>query len=93
MKLIALIVLSIAAYAITLGVLDRVLRVDSESQFYWLCFFVSSIVLAIGLFVGLRRAKTKRTIAIATVLASVFLVFAGDIVLAVAYSCSKGVCL
>lgn len=93
MKLIALIVLSVASYAITLGVLDRVLLVDSESQFYWLCFVISGIVLAIGLFVGFRRAKTSRTIAISTAFVSVLAVIAGDIVLAVAYSCSKGVCL
>lgn len=93
MRLVVLILVSIAAYAITLGVLDRLLHVGSESQLYWLCFVASGLVLAVGLFNGFRRARTSWFIVAATSFACVLLVAAGDIALAVAYSCSQGVCL
>jgi hypothetical protein len=93
MKLVALIVLSIASYVATLLLLDRILLVSSESQLYWLCFVASLAALGAGLFAGFRRAKASRTVATAALLASLVLVVIGDLAFAVWYSCAKGVCL
>jgi hypothetical protein len=93
MKLLALIVLSIASYVATLLLLERIFLVASESQLYWLCFAVSISVLGAGLFAGFRRAKASRIVATAALLASLLLVVVGDIAFAVWYSCAKGVCI
>jgi ABC-type Fe3+ transport system permease subunit len=92
MRLIGLILLSVLAFGLTLFLMDRVLDIQSD-QFYWLCFAASGIVLAAGLFIGFRSSKTASWIAIISILATTFLVILGDIVLAVVYSCAKGVCL
>ena len=85
--------LAIVTYGVTLWLLDHAFGVPSESQLYWFCFASSGLVLVAGLVAGFRRTQFRLGVAAPAILVSLLLVACGDIALAVAYSCAKGVCL
>ena len=93
MRVVALIIASVAAYAGAVAFMDYVLHVAEGSHWFWMPFVFSGGVLAGGLFFGFRRAPKSPAFITATALASSALVFAVDIAIAVVYSCAKGVCI
>lgn len=93
MKLVGLIIVSVLAYAVVGVLMQYVLAVDPESQWYWLPFVFSALVLGVGLFVGFRRAPRSPLLVVATTLSSLVLVLAVDIAIAVVHSCARGVCI
>jgi len=93
MKLVGLTIGSALAYAAVGGVMQYVLGVDPESQWYWLPFVVSTVVLAAGLFVGFRHApRSPAFVALAT-LGALVLVLEADLAIAVIHSCARGTCI
>ena len=93
MKLIVLVIFSIIVYAISLVALDKLALLPSGSPVLWLPFGLSFLAFLAGAVIWLGRPKASHIfLAVATVLCLTF-IFASDVFVGVAYSCSKGDCL
>lgn len=93
MRLVVMIILSVTVYGLTLIGMDQILRVNSDSAWYWLPFVFSGLAHVSGVFVWSRRVQTRPMLLWTAMIVSLVVVFGADIVVAIMYSCSKGVCL
>jgi hypothetical protein len=90
-RMLVLVIFSILMYAACLLSLGKLMLLHSGSTAVWLPFGFSFLAFLAGAVLWLRPPKA--VLILLAVVLCLSVVFAGDVFVGVAYSCSKGDCL